>query len=366
MKNRIFPSLITIGLIAAVFGAVHLWRTSDGSPLDREVASESRKIQVHENRPVQPAAPPKLDLSREYCAKPHATTCGAGWPSYDPTGKVKSDVAGEINALRSMRNIIRENPTWTSEQVQTVLMKAIYTDKRRNRALEAFHWVKKSMIAFIREQPASVFSEGEKKSLVDRISLIQLELPPPASVYSDAMDIVTKNTVYYERTSNGQLRLRMGGAYLLNTTSWYNMVFTLGHELAHAIDPCESKVAGIYPRAYEGVVGCFMEVGWVERGRNTCGDDDQTAEVFADWMAAELTGRGMTVVGKDYSSDDMARAAINATRDLCEQTAAGDSLDFSVHQQPEVRIGSIMGINPTVRRALHCGPPPQKAGYCKF
>src|SRR5690606_28292980 len=103
-----------------------------------------------------------------------------------------------------------------------------------------------------------------------RISQIILELPPPASIYSDAADLITKNTVYYERTAQNVLRLRMGGAYLLNTTSWFNLIYTFSHELAHAIDPCEVKQAGMHLNSYDQLIACFISAGWVEKNRSQC------------------------------------------------------------------------------------------------
>ena len=99
--------------------------------------------------------------------------------------------------------------------------------------------------------------------------------------------------------------------------------------------------------------------------RTECGPDEQVSEVFADWIAAEIAGAAIAEKGRDYAPNDRASAAINATRDLCAQPAAVDSLSFQLHQRPEVRIGTVMGGNPSVRRALGCESPvnPQ---YCRW
>lgn len=312
-------------------------------------------------------SPPKKEsgLHEAYCNNAHTATCKGAWPSRDPTGIVRADVTGEVRALRYMRNLIRENPSWTSEQVQERLAEIIYSEKRRQRVQEGFLWVITAFKKFINEQPESAFSLEEKQAIVERLSRLTLELPPPASVYADAADLITKNTVYYERTPSDELRLRMGGAYLLSTTSWYNIVFTFSHEIAHAIDPCEAKQAGIFPAAYQGLVDCFVEGGWVSAERSSCGPDEQISEVFADWVAAELVGRAIAENSHNYSAEQKTKAAINATRDLCEQAPAADLISLKFHQSPEFRVGTIMGENPMVREALSC-PPRHKASYCHF
>lgn len=306
----------------------------------------------------------KPDIHQRYCDDPYATTCYTSWPSEDPTGLVRPDMTGEVRALRVMRRLIRENPLWTSQQVQEVLAESIYTEERRARIQNAFAWVMAEMREFIQQQPVKIMSDQEKAALLKQVALISLELPPPISVYADAEDIITKNTVYYERTPRQSLRLRIGGAYLLTSSSWFNIVYTFAHEVAHAIDPCEVSYAGFKPKAYEKLIGCFVSAGWVDKDRTVCGPNEQISEVFADWVASELIGKAIKDFGKDYSLQNKAKSAINAVRDLCEQPA-GESLDFKLHQQPNVRIGSIMGRSPTVLSALNCQPK-KKIRYCRF
>ena len=264
-----------------------------------------------------------------------------------------------------MRNLIRENPNWTSEQVQARLAQLIYTDSRRKRIEDAFRWVMKALRKYIENQPENVFTAAERQAILDRLAGITLEMPPPDSVYSDAADLITKNTVYYERTPQNTLRLRLGGAYLLNTTSWFNIVYTLSHEIAHAIAPCETNQAGITPKSYEKLLACFVSAGWVEPNRTECGPNEQISEVFADWIAAGIVGLAIEEAGKNYSPDELASAAINATRDLCEQPQSMERFNLNLHQSPKIRIGLIMGQNPVVRRALKChSAPPDR--YCDF
>lgn len=309
---------------------------------------------------------PEPSLKAKYCRNPYGTTCSTPWPSYDPTGKVQPDVTAEVLALRHLRDLIRKNPSWTSSQIEEELALKLYTPKRRAYIEDAFNWVTKNMALYIEQKSNGSFSPEERESLVRRISEIELEIPPPAQVYSDAPELLTKNTIYYERTADGRLRLRIGGAYLLNATSWYNLVFTFAHEVAHAIDPCETKHAHITPRAYEALVSCFVKVGWVQSDRAHCGQGEQISEVFADWMASEIAARAIKARGSQYTETEKVKAAINLSRDLCEQSTSPDSLSMMSHQNPRTRIESILGRNPSLRESLECGNESRRRRYCRI
>lgn len=352
-------------MLSALAGGASLvwWKSASPDPEPHtEQVEEPVAIAPPEDKPIRVATKPSLNQS--YCGDPFQATCNTSWPSADPTGYVRPDVTGEIRALRVMRRLMRENPTWTAEQVQESLGESIYTEERRARVQNAFAWVVSELRSFLESQTDAVLSEEEKANLIRQVGRISLELPPPVSVYADAADIITKNTVYYERTPRDTLRLRMGGAYLLTSSSWYNIVYTFAHEVAHSIDPCEAKYAGIWPRTYDKLISCFVDSGWVQKDRAECGPNEQISEVFADWIASELISRALGEFGKEYSSQDKTKSVINAVRDLCEQPV-GESLDFRQHQEPDIRIGSILGKNPSVRAGLGCTPL-KKHRYCRF
>src|SRR5690606_30559841 len=156
-----------------------------------------------------PPAKKTLSLKGRYCENPHGTTCSMSWPSTDPTGRVLSDAAGEVLALRQLRDLIHDHPDWTTSQIEEELARKLYTPARRKRLQKAFDWVIFHLSEYVSERPGSIFDEEEKKSLLERLKRIQLEIPPPAGVYADAPDLLTKNAVYYERTPQGVLRLRV-------------------------------------------------------------------------------------------------------------------------------------------------------------
>ena len=340
-------------------------KSPDVISLAREISADSQPV-------VKPTEPPKNKVVKiqdqhlvDYCENPHGATCSTQWPSVDPTGKVQSDVTGEVLALRKLRDIIRKNPTWQSEQIDEELAQILYTPKRTALIRSAFDWVIKNMSDFILERPAEVLSQNEKTQILDRILKIKLEIPPPASVYQNAPDLLTKNTVYYERTSQGEMKLRIGGAYLLNATSWYNLVFTFAHEIAHSIDPCEMKFANLVPAIYEPLTKCFVKMAWVHPDFAHCKKGEQVSEVFSDWMATQMATRALIERGQEYSPKEKVQSAVNFARDLCEQSTSPDTLNTLFHQAPQVRVGSIIGQSPYVRGAIGCSRKVVRS-YCEM
>lgn len=322
------------------------------------------------------ARAPALAAPRNACSQMHRTICQKRGVTRDPTGAVKPDIAGELQALRAHDSIRRENPEWTSAQVDEELAARIYTAPRRKRLISAHGWVEQTLVRIISRQPETVFTPVEKKTLIARVRRTDLQLPPPASAYADEPELFTKNDVVYERTASGKLRMRVGGAYLLNSKSWFNLVFTLGHEFAHAIDPCELRAAGVAIPAYDRVSSCFMAQGLVaaRATRRECGENDQLSETFADWIAVQVVSEALQHFSTEFHGPQLVNAAMNSVRDLCEQDDySGDfepesagSLDFEFHPSPQVRIDQIFARNPVVREVLGCGAPTSGAEYCSF
>lgn len=367
-KSKYWMIPVLLVVISGFFGFHFLSKNPiptvlEPSAVEKSMPSEARipeKITEDNSAPVVP------ELVLAYCQDPYQSTCDQRWPSVDPSGQVRPDVSGEVRALRLMRKMVQKNPDWTADQVQENLAIMIYTDQRRERAFKVFEWAKSQILQWIAEK-SDVFNKIERQALIERIQSVTLNMPPPASEYAEAVDLITKNAVYYERTSTGELRLRVGGAYLMSTTSWYNMVFTFAHEIAHSIDPCEMKNFGLVPRSYQPLIQCFVERDWVEEDRRNCGSLEQVSEVFADWVASEIFSRALSQWSVDYSPEEKIKAAINSTRDLCEQSIEGQSLNLSYHQDPQTRIGQILGLRPQIQTILGCPDLQAKSfQYCSL
>lgn len=285
----------------------------------------------------------------------------------DPTGIVRPDVQGEIQTLRLYEEIIRRNPAWDSEQVDDALARKIFTPNRRARLEHVFRWVRETMIRFIQRQPATHFSKKEKKQIQNQLMRVQLRIPPPISIYSDEPDLLTKNDVYFERMSDGELRLRVGGAFVFTSISWFNMVFTFAHELGHSIDPCELKQDAISIASYTKIANCFKVQGLlrISADRVECGVGDQLSEIFADWIAVQITSEAIKTFASEFQGNDLLGAVVNSVRDLCDLEESLQESDLTFHPSPEIRIEKIFGQNPEMRKILGCASV-SPMSYCSL
>ncbi len=329
---------------------------------------------AQERTPAQSPDPHPTGTQTDPCADLHHVICSKIGETRDPTGVVRRDLDGELKALRIYEEIIRENPSWSSDQVDEALVQRIYTPQRVQRVRSAFEWVRASALKFIESQAEATFSPHEKKELKNRIRHLELQLPLPASLYSDEPDLFTKTGVFYERTLAGQTRIRVGGAYLFTATSWFNLLFTLAHEISHSIDPCELRAQEVSIPAYDRVTRCFVRTGLVAVRANPheCSDNDQTAETFADWLGVQLMSDAFQKYSTEFDARQLRHAITNSVRDLCESDEAFFEEDLSLHPSPKIRIDRIFGQNPKVREILGCQiPQPQptadpNAAYCRF
>lgn len=305
----------------------------------------------------------------ELCDHLYQSICEIEGDTPDPTGVVHSDAEGELQAINTLEQIKRAHPDWSNEQIDEELVRTIYTPQRRSRIQFAYKWVLSAMESYIDRQKHFVFSEEEKTHLKARLRKSELQLPPPAAVYADEPHLFTKNDVFYERLASGKTRLRVGGAYFLTAKSWFNMVFTIAHELAHSIDPCEIRIAR--PRislpAYDRLSACFLRNGVIatRTTRSECGENDQLSETFADWMAVQVTAQALRQFASEFRGRQLMNALTNSVRDLCEQDE-GSSLDMAYHPAPQTRIEGIFGRNPTIRKLLKCQVPKAGPEHCSF
>jgi hypothetical protein len=289
------------------------------------------------------------------CADLYAQVCAGGGANHDPTGDVRPDRYGEERARRERRRIVDAHPEWSLAQVNEELVRVIYTPERRGALVTNERWVREHLMNFIDAQPGAVFSREEKRRLRARIDRTELELPPPAAAYADEPELFLQNDVFYERVLSRRLRLRVGGAYLFTGRSRFNQIFTLAHELAHAIDPCEMRVARFSLPAYDRLSACFLERKLVaaRRTRSECGRDDQLSETFADWVAVQITAEAIRELAADYTPEQRLSALANSVADLCEQDEDAIA-DVTYHPSPRIRIDQIFGRNPAIRELLGC------------
>lgn len=364
MPRRIWTIVFAILVTALGLQLFAKFNTpSEPQNFDPKPASVTQEISVEQSTPPSPPSPPPAP--KRSCQESYEFICKGDLPKSDPTGQVGLGFHGEIRALRTLRNIVRAHPDWTSEKIEEELVGEIYTQERRAKTVEVFTLVRTTLHAFLESLPSHVLSDDDKLKLRSRVDQVELQLPPPASMYADAADLFTKNEVYYQRTGEGEIRLRVGGAYLLNASSLYNAAFTFAHELAHAIDPCELEIANLKPQIYQPLVQCFVQSGWVDAERSVCGPKEQVSEAFSDWIATQIVADILKKRSSGYSKKQKQISAVNAVRDLCEQSSGIDRLVLSHHQSPEVRINAIFSTQPQVAQLLDCRPS-STIQYCQL
>jgi hypothetical protein len=315
---------------------------------------------------IPPPAP--RDSPYNYCQNIYPLVCQKNPVPSDPTGGVRSDVEGEKFALRLYADIIHEHRDWSIDEIDEEMAKQTFTPVRRARIESAFRWAKHVIEKLISSQPFSVFTVREKQHILSRLRETHLEIPPPASLYADEPDLLTKNEIYYERTDDGKMRLRVGGAYLFVAKSWFNIVFTLAHELAHSIDPCEMRNEHFTIAAYNQLTSCFLQNGLIaiSKDRMECGANDQLSETFADWMAVQVTAEALKLYSTEFHGNQIIDAARNSVRDLCEQDNEDFPLSTEFHPTPSIRISKIFGNHPVIQSLLGCENNPDILNYCSL
>ena len=366
-KIRKFNLGFVIGVFLCGLGVRPIWDsfTSVPSPIYIEPAPREKSR--------EPAGAPLAvapEISANSCQNIYQLVCQkttTAVTTHDPTGAVRSDIEGEKIALNLYTDIIHAHRDWSIDQIDEEMAIQTFTPARRGRLESAFHWVKNNIEQFIDQQPSSVFTLYEKQLIKARLRKTKLELPLPASIYADEPDLLTKNEIYYERTQEGKMRLRVGGAYVFVAKSWFNLVFTLAHELAHSIDPCEIRAVRLSFPAYDQLTACFLQNGLITTGkdRSECGANDQLSETFADWLAVQITAKALKHFSTEFHGPQIIDAARNSVRDLCEQEIEANDIGTEFHPSPSVRISKIFGNNPTIRSLLGCEAEPVVGpAYC--
>jgi hypothetical protein len=344
--------LLALALVLGIVALMYL-RPEQHPSVATQTESDPQRSPAGKGTSTDPLA--THDPMHDACTNLYQVVCRNKGTTRDPTGYVRPDVEGELITLRQYEEIIHDHPDWSSEQVDEALAEQIYTPKNRNRIESAFRWVKHATEKYIDEQPDSVFNAHEKKLLKSRIRHVVLELPPPVTLYADEPDLMTKNDVFYERTADGHIRMRVGGAYFVTSRSWFNMIFTVAHELGHSIDPCEIRSQRWSFPAYDRLTACFLKTKLVAvpKNRYECGPNDQLSEAFADWLGAQITAEALKSFATEFHGPPLLSAVTNSVRDLCEEEGV-DDLDEEFHPTPEVRIAKIFGHNPVLREVLGC------------
>ncbi len=268
--------------------------------------------------------------------------------STDPTGEVWSENEA-FDRLQTLRKTLSPQK----------LMRTLYSDRRVLEIRRTERWVRQEILRWIERQMSSSLNLRDRKELRQRILAVRLEIP---SSLPQSPELLVHGA-FYESHKQGRpwlSQIRLGGAYVLGTTSQSNWVFTLAHEFAHSIDPCELRASGWTPPALEKLNGCLLGSGVVQmpNDRHECLTRDQLSEVFADWLATEILVAWLEHYGKEYPTPQRWALVRNSVRDLCPPP--NSDFDSEWHPETRTRINRILGENAKIRNYLGCPPSEQK------
>lgn len=333
-----------------VLAGVGLWLNAS-TPKARTPQAETTPISSLEPTPQPPIQIPD-NQTPAHCPLRFESICSKKFRP-DPTGRIVQDSAAELAALRLYRKILHSNPGLSMHEVDALYVEQAYSPKARKRLEDIFSWVQKTFLTLIESNLKQILPPSQIDLLTRRIQSVELQLPPPAEVYEDERDLFTRPVVLY-KPSGTRPRIRVGGAYPIHLLSFYNIVFTLGHELAHSIDPCELALVDAQPY-FNRVSECFIQAKWLaDDSHKQCGVGSHLAEVYADFWATHLTAIALNQFGGEYSDNKKLAAMKNSIGDLCGLVDEQFELDFSNHPPPITRVGKIFIAHPTLPTFLSC------------
>jgi len=361
MKFTRIISLITITGVVVLLGAdFFLEQKSSKSPSQIQTQKQS-SLNTQHREPFS------------ICEDIYSVICSNQVLMDDPTGTVRSEIEGEQLAARTYENLKQLHPDWNRNQIHREFVRQVYTPKVRKQLESNFRWVRMTLIKMIDSQSQKIFTREEKKQLKQRLTKTQLDLPSGDSPYADEPDLLIKSEVFYELLGNHEIRLRIGGAYPLSVKSRFNIIFTLAHELAHAIDPCEIRSAHLSYPAYDRLTACFLNHGIIatRQNRSECGRHDQLSETFADWFAVEILAKALGQFATEFKNEALLAAVINSVKDLCQINNGIPEENNDLHPSAQIRLNQIFGKNPKIREILGCTAIPENTGdgfpaYCSF
>ena len=213
---------------------------------------------------------------------------------------------------------------------------------------------------------------------------------PTASKFTEAASLVP-NAFYMP--DGPQLlghQLCVEPSVSLYTKSLFSLVFTLSHELAHSIDPCnidngpadapfhymtapgherftvESQFPSLglvkclaQPKSYNVAPAMLMVATDGSGGRAWSG---QACEAFADWLAVETMPATMEALFREMklspSPEDYRVGYSNAMRWICSDAPS------TTHPSVERRINAGILVNPAVRKQMGCKLRSMENVYC--
>ncbi|MCM0606375.1 MAG: hypothetical protein KA715_09825 [Xanthomonadaceae bacterium] len=293
-------------------------------------------------------------LYDEICYKPNKK---------DPTGRSALTPESEAKVLRMFEELVRAHPQETPDKIDERLVKKIYTKERTQTLHRLFTRTKQLLVKMILKLTGKNQEAGDFYRA--RLDKIKLELPPPATLYSDERAILTGDDALFYEVGDVPSKIRIGGALVSTIDSQFNLIQTLAHELAHALSPCSISKSNISWAFYTRALKCL---GYTkEKVLIECSHPGKMNEIIADWFAAGVVAEIIHDEMNSFNYDEKRAAIKNSVRDLCDygtDTTPDPKHDWSkAHPSGIERINGIFAQNPRIQSTLQCLPRPQQQNF---
>jgi len=297
------------------------------------------------------------------------------------------------------------------KEFQTDLRKELnqsdYSEKVKNKV---FPQVQSLIIKKLQELP---ISDQNRKAMIDKIKNIRFKGNNCSNENkSPGVDNLLVPNAFY---NPGADTIELCNGFLFTSSSEFTIANIIGHELAHAIDPCQidygpadmgfhySKNSDLFKKAQEypipNIITCLRNEKSVEAKRsslemttfsngtgvmvggtgippippppvpkneNFCTQNqtkDQIGEAFCDWLAAEVTPQ--YIQNNFKLTDEQYRIGYsNVWRSLCATEHESHGGEVGTHPKTEDRVDRILLQNPQMRAQMKCSKGHSEYIYC--
>lgn len=299
--------------------------------------------------------------------------------------------ASEILAMPAYRQIAERTTAEQSAKLSPELRKKFLSEIYPN--------AKKHFIETVNNLSIDEKSKAEIIKKVKTIKPATLTCDPIFKTNTGLLQSFFPNAQYDEN----EKEIGICPAYLLFSTSEFDLTALIAHEIAHSVDPCnlpwgmydqerklpsemleDKEIENQYLK--ENFLSCLRSdssVGalsfrpdldqlkreeeespegeakgaYANSTHRTCGTD-QINESVSDWFAAETVAR--FIEARKFSKAEAATGVSNIYRSMC----VGESSELGVHPPMSKRLDSIFAAHPKIRVQMGCSPEHPKKKYC--
>ena len=365
-KAWIFGLLILV-FVAGAYG-IYDWLDDDDNEKE-QLDSAHTHLLTEPSTPTAPSPKPNFASSPEQlnhppfeCRKLYDEICFRPGKK-DPTGRSSKTPESEARVLRIFEELVRKYPKELPEEIDERLAKRIYTQERIEKLNRIYSRTQTILKKLLRRLTGPNKEAYEFYS--NRIDGLKLELPPPASLYSDERSILTGDDALYYAVDGIPKKIRIGGALVNSIDSKFNLIETLSHEIAHTLSPCALIPTQTPWTFYIKPLQCL---GYTkDKVQIECEHPGKMNEILSDWYAAQVVVEIMKEDTTEFSYNEKQEAIKNAVRDLCEadnERSPDPQHDWSKsHPSGADRINGIFAQHQKIQMTLQCDPTKKRMPF---